>query len=128
MKTKTTEQDGLETAEREFAARAGQRMRDGADRLDAATQSRLNRARQSALNEIDRRTGRLRWAPVGAMTAAAVLLAVFWLQPAPETPVVPLMTDEAADFELLLDEGELEMYDELEFFVWLPEDELENIG
>ena len=125
---RTTEQDRLETAEREFAARAGQRMRDSADRLDAAAQSRLNRARQSALNEIDRRTARLRWAPGGAMTAAAVLLAVFWLQPAPETPVVPLMTDEAADFELLLDEGELEMYDELEFFVWLPEDELENIG
>jgi len=125
---KTTDHDRLETAEREFAARAGDRLRDSADRLDAATRSRLNRARQSALAEIDRPSGRLRWAPAGMMTAAAVLLAVLWWRPAPDTAIVPLMTDDMADFELLLDDGELEMYDELEFFVWLPEDELENIG
>lgn len=125
---KTTDHDTLGPAEREFAARAGDRLRDSADRLDAATQSRLNRARQSALDGFDRPGGRLRWMPAGVMTAAAVLLAVLWWQPAPDTAVVPLMTDDMVDFELLLDDGELEMYDELEFFVWLPEDELETIG
>ncbi len=125
---KTTDHDTLGSADREFAARAGDRLRDSAERLDATTQSRLNRARQSALEELDRPTGRLRWAPAGVMATAAVLLAVWWWRPMPDIAVVPLMTDDMVDFELLLDDGELEMYDELEFFVWLPEDELENIG
>ena len=39
-----------------------------------------------------------------------------------------ILADETIEIELLFDEGDLAMYAELEFFAWLSEDELENIG
>jgi len=123
-----------------FAARAGQQLRDSVDELDAATLSRLNRARQVALETMDAANPmaaikrRAQWIPVGVAAALAVVTVTLW-QGQPLTPVDdpgliagPVIADESVDFELLLDDGELEMYAELEFFAWLPEDELENIG
>ena len=53
-----------------------------------------------------------------------------WQGPAPDPDArsATIMADEVADLELLLDDGDLEMYADLEFFAWLPEDEAEDIG
>ena len=129
MKTDT---DKLRREDEEFAERVGHRLRNSVDELDAATLSRLNRARQAALDVIDHPAAgthrRNRWLPVGAAAAVAAISVALWQGQAPEPLTGPIIADEATDIELLLDDGDLEMYAELEFFTWLPEDELENIG
>jgi len=127
-----TDTDKLRHEDEAFAERVGHRLRSSVDELDAATLSRLNRARQVALDAIDHRVvgthRRNRWLPVGAAAAVAAISIAWWQGQAPEPLIGPITADEATDIELLLDDGDLEMYAELEFFAWLPEDELENIG
>ena len=134
----TIDKNDLRREEEAFAGHVGQKLRASADELDAATLSRLNRARQAALDTLDQPAvgtyGRNRWLPVGVAAGIAVLSVAVWQgQPRdPDARSAPItadeMVDELADLELLLDDGDLEMYAELEFFAWLPEDELENIG
>ena len=98
-----------------------------AESLDAATRSRLNRARQSALMEAARPRWSARplriWLPAGA--AAALALAVA-LQPTmferggkePEVAAGP-----TEDLELMEQPESLELYEDQEFFAWLDESE-----
>lgn len=130
----TTDTEKRHREDNEFAARVGKRLRGSVDELDAATLSRLNRARQAALENIGHRAAganrRTRWLTVGAAAAVAAIVVGLWQVQtlAPDVSVTPVIADEVIDIELLLDEGDLEMYEELEFFAWLPEDALENIG
>ena len=135
----TDPEDKLTPEQDEFARRAGKRLRDSADALDGATRSRLNQARQRALAELDLKAtpaGGGRWLPAGAAAAVTVLVIGIWLGRTPDESVTPLPVafdqefaeDNVVDFELLLDENDFEMIEDLEFFVWLSEDELEAIG
>jgi len=130
----TIDKNDLRREEETFAKHIGQTLRNSADELDAATLSRLNRARQVALDTIDQPAvgifRRNRWLPVGAAAGIAAVILAVWQGPGtdPDARIVPIMSDEAADLELLLDDGDLEMYADLEFFAWLPEDESEDIG
>lgn len=106
----------------EQAKKAFDRSVDG---LDAATLSRLNRARQAALAEAARpERAWLRWLPATG-AAATVLLAVFTLQGPGEVDVI---SAPATDLEFLLSEESIEMLEELEFYSWLATQELEGDG
>ena len=119
-----------------FATRAGDRLRKRADELDAATLSRLNRARQRALNELPGQSGPQRspnwWIPAGAVAIVVAAVVVQWSGGArdPDWPLSqsPVTAKDAIDFELLMDPDDLEMIEDLEFFAWLPEEELETAG
>jgi len=130
----TTDTEKRQRDDDKFAARVGEKLRNSVDELDAATLSRLNRSRQAALDAMGHSAGskkrRSQWLPVGAAAAVAVIAVGLWQRPVPEPDVgVPLVSAiEAVELDLLFDEGDLEMYTELEFFVWLTEDELESIG
>ena len=139
------EKDKQSDQEEAFAQAVGQGLRESAEHLDAATLSRLNRARQTAISELDRKewsaigkAADIRWLPVGSMIAVATIAVVFWLNRVPEmsnrqvTPVPGLVVDEASngtlDFELLLDYENFEMIEDLEFFAWLSEIDMEPAG
>jgi hypothetical protein len=132
----TNETDQLQREDEEFTARIGQQLRNSADELDAATLSRLNRARQVALETMDHpvahpvaNTNRgFQWLPVGTTALLAVIAIAWWQGRVPEQTAGMIVADETIELELLFDEGDLAMYEELEFFAWLSEDELENIG
>lgn len=90
-----------------------------AQSLDAATLSRLNRARQAALARRRPRVGA--WLPALGLagSAAAVLLAVaLWTPqrrteaPAQHAPVAAMDSETAAD-------DSIEFYQNLEFYAWL---------
>lgn len=90
------------------------------DNLDAHTQSQLNRARQCALEAMDKQRAPVFTWPLAGATAAAVLVAVLMVsQPEvlPETGETEIVAAAPADdLELLLAVDSLEMIDELEFF------------
>ena len=128
----TNETDPSQRDDEEFTQRVGQQLRNSADELDAATLSRLNRARQVALETMDHSVANTKrgfqWLPVGTTALLAVIAIAWWQGRVPEQTVEMIIADEAIEIELLIDEGDLAMYAELEFFAWLSEDELENIG
>jgi hypothetical protein len=90
--------------------------------LDAATLSRLNRARQRALGEAAAPAAARQW-PRRLAVAASLLLAVaiWWPSSMPPSQTAGTMLS-VEDAELLDDDGELEMTEDLEFYAWLDAD------
>lgn len=117
--------------DREFAADARALFDESVDALDASRLSALNQARHRALDELEAGRGFTAWqrlVPAGGAAAAAVLVAVLVLGPdesAIELPIGP--TTAASDFELLINEDNLDMLEDLEFYSWLTLEELDDI-
>lgn len=103
------------------AEQARRLLDESVEDLDAATLSRLNQARQQALEAAGHRAY-ARWAwwavPAGGL-AAAFFAAVIWL-PRPAVDGAPALPME--DMEILVNADSLEMLEDLEFFMWLDDD------
>jgi hypothetical protein len=121
-----------ERDENELFARQAKRLFDNSvEDMDGQTMSRLNRRRQKALSGLRSRpamsilTG---WAPAAGVAAAAVVAVVMWSGNRPLNDVAP--PSSATDFEILLNEDNLEMLEELEFYSWidLDADSDANVG
>lgn len=109
-----------------FEQDAQRALREQADALDAATRSRLSRARQEALAEFDRASARPAWLgsgwqPALGAAAVAVLAVALWTGRGgpPVEPALPATDDPALALELLLADDSLELIDELEFYDWV---------
>jgi hypothetical protein len=118
-----------------FEQAAGRLLRQAAEELDAATLSRLNRARQAALGEYDRARRRLLgvgggWQAAAAAAAVAVVAVGLWtsrsLTPAiPEptaavqVPADVLHPEQAADLEAVFTGDNLDLIENLEFYEWM---------
>ena len=123
----------LNEAEREFAQRAGRQLRRSAEALDAATVSRLNRARQKALDEaFGESSAHSNWWVATGVAALVAAVAIGVWRPGERggesVNVEQLMSDDVSDVEILLDDGELEMLEDLEFFAWLAGTDMETSG
>lgn len=125
------EQDETEQNEL-FVGQAKELFDISVERLDAATLSRLNKARHQALAELQQ-TKRVRqwarWMPATGVAAAALVTVIVLQTPGVEGPVPPATT--VTDFEILLGEDSLEMLEELEFYSWIDPQDLEtdeNVG
>jgi hypothetical protein len=118
-----------ERRDEELAKQAKAMFDESVERLDAATLSRLNRSRQMALAEIDstRLAGHwARWVPATGVAAAAVVAVLIWQG---DTVEGTLPTNgSVADFELLLGEDSLEMFEDLEFYTWIEPSDFETRG
>ncbi|MBM4195675.1 MAG: hypothetical protein FJ197_01070 [Gammaproteobacteria bacterium] len=110
-----------------FETRLRDALREQADAIDGPTRSRLNRARQQVLAELDHAGHRPAglgsgWQPaLGAAALAALAIALWPGRGGPLSPVAPSIdgADPALELELLLAEDSLEMLEELEFYKWL---------
>jgi hypothetical protein len=106
-----------------FARTASVLLRRSAEDIDGATASRLNRARQAALEQLPRGRRAARWlAPALSTAAVGALALALWLNPgidrdAPVPNSSAALT--AADMDLLLTDDSLEMLEDLEFYAWL---------
>lgn len=90
---------------------------DSVERLDAATLSRLNQGRHEALAELQRSPRMSQWrrlAPVTGVAAAALIAVLLVRGPAVVDVVEETIT--ASDFEMLLQEDGIEMFEDLEFY------------
>ena len=111
----------------DFAAKAKDAFDDSVERLDGAALSRLNQGRHAALEGLTNAEVSAqwrRWVPAGGVAVVA-LVSVLVLRP-PE--VVDIPGEVTADFEILLEGESLEMYQDLEFYSWIDEAELEASG
>ncbi|MFK7733953.1 MAG: hypothetical protein AB8B48_20190 [Pseudomonadales bacterium] len=117
-------------AERELLARSADLMESKSETLDAATLSRLHSARSAALQQ--KRGPQWHWMPIGgAITAAVLVVAVLQVETdSSQSELVeslPQLVDSAPanvdDFELLASAADLELLEELEFYMWLESDQ-----
>jgi len=100
--------------------RAKALLDDSAGNLDAATLSRLNRARQAAL--ATRRKGPSRWAWSAALAgaAAAVFAIAIGLHHQGGVPLGnPPPTLQAGDIDVMTSEDDLDLAENLDFYAWL---------
>lgn len=107
-----------------FEERSRELFDSSVERLDARTRSRLNQARQRALDEIKKGSTRRYWlgAPLGGLAAAA-LIAVLLIRgggesAAPHLENGSLLLD---DFDIVADTDSFEMIQDVEFYSWLAE-------
>lgn len=95
---------------------------DSVERLDGRTRSKLTQARNAALEELKKSPPRLQWlrTPVAGLVAASVLAVAIVLWPSgsqtPEGGVLPL-----EDFDIVADAENLDMLQDVEFYVWLED-------
>lgn len=111
----------------EQTARALYRRRAAA--LEPEVRKRLAEARREALARAERPAGRGLRLPVlvpagaaAAVAAAAVILLI--RQPGTDTDYAPLAgtSEPAEDMEILLGSEELELLDDLDFYLWLEDE------
>ena len=111
----------------DFAAQAKGAFDDSVERLDGAALSRLNQGRHAALEQLA--SGRskaawTRWAPAGGVAVAALLTMI--VMRAPEMESMPV--EVVSDFEILLEDENLQMLEDLEFYSWLDDVDLDASG
>jgi len=110
---------------RKVENQAKQLFDDSVEGLDAATLSRLNQGRHRALNELQQSSGiarMRRWAPATGIAAAALVAVLLLRGPAGIDETAAALT--ASDFEMLLQEDSIEMFEDLEFYALLDEVDL----
>lgn len=98
------------------------------EELDGETLSKLRQARSQALQSLPKKSrwlgGGVGWA-AGVATAAAMSVTLMLLWPGEQNYSQDFVT-ELADAELLADEESIEFYEELDFYIWLEQQETES--
>ncbi len=111
-------------SDKQFAEQAKAAFDSSVEQLDAATLSRLNRSRHAAVDALQGHRAAAtwgRWLPVTGVAAAALVTVM--LVSGPDTATLPM--DSVADFEILLEGENLEMFENLEFYSWLDATDLD---
>lgn len=97
--------------------------------MDAQTASRLNRARQQALDQGLKPRARWVWPSLALATAASLTLALSLALHMPDTAPLPpaaAAADLSQDLELLAGSEDLELIENLEFYAWLEQQSLDG--
>lgn len=97
--------------------------------LDAASLSRLNQARQRALEQGLAPTQRWRWPALAFASAFGLLLALaLGLRMPDPSAAMPVAAEPIADldYEMLVAGEDLELIENLEFYAWLDQQSLDG--
>lgn len=121
-----TDRPAADNTDDSFAEAVGARLRSDASHLDAATLSKLNQARQAALEAMpDPGRRHLPWLGAAVAAAAALLAVGLWRTDIQTGDAAPPALAAQADMDLLLGDEPLDMIEDLEFFAWLAAEELD---
>lgn len=110
------------SGQEEMEKRAAALFTESVEGLDAETRSRLNRGRQRALEAAKRRprfASPVAWLPAAVAAVAAIAIVTWNGADAPTVPVTDGAPRVAADLEMLMDDADLEMLEDLEFYTWM---------
>lgn len=111
-------------SETEFIRRVKAELDAGTADFDAVTDARLRRARELAAEAARKSRLSRQWRPLrlGFALAAALLALVTWrLLPGPER--ASTLTAMEDDLEILIAEDEMSFYMDMEFLIWLEQQE-----
>jgi hypothetical protein len=116
---------------RELERKSRAAFDESVESLDAATRSRLTRARTAALAGLRHR--RLHWSspwlPAGAAAAAALVAVIVWQGDEPAVPAAEPALVAFEDLDIMAGGEELEMFDEdQEFYAWAADEASEGVG
>jgi len=114
------------SGQEEMEKRTAKLFAESVDGLDAETRSRLNRGRQRALEAAKRRPWFAApgvWLPAAAAAVAAIAIVTWNGADAPTVPAADGAPRVAADLEMLMDDADLEMLEDLEFYSWMEAEE-----
>ena len=110
--------------EDDFIKQVKSSLDEDTEALDAETLSRLNRSRQAALQQLDKKTSWFRmptWIPATGGLATVLLLSTILLFKAEEIAVVT--DDSVVEMEIIAAQDSLELYEQLDFYMWMAEEE-----
>lgn len=107
--------------DREFESRIKAQLDEDLDALDPAISQRLQRARKDALDTLKPARYPI-WQPaVGfALAILLVMAVVIWPWRQPGSPSATAL----ADFDLIAADDSLQLFEELDFYEWLAESEI----
>ncbi|HHH35897.1 MAG TPA: hypothetical protein ENK48_03595 [Gammaproteobacteria bacterium] len=113
-----------EHEEREFAASLG-RLLDRAAALDEETAALLAARRRRALEAARRSDGRpwVQWGGLAAVAASALLVMGLWWGQSVPPSAMPAATPLVEDLELLSTREDLEFFEDLDFYLWLEDEQ-----
>ncbi|MBL8267637.1 hypothetical protein [Steroidobacter sp.] len=106
-----------------FEERSREVFENSVERLDARTRSRLNQARQHALEEMKKGSTRRYWlaAPLGGLAAAA-LIAMIMIRTGAPTATQAEAEITLDDMDIVADGDNFELLQDVEFYSWLADD------
>ena len=92
--------------------------------LDGETLSRLNRARQAAIQQADKKRSRLMWLPATGLVAALLLTSLFLFR---SDDIDMIQNGNIDEIELIASSEQLELLEQLEFYQWLLEEDADAV-
>ena len=101
----------------------------GVEQLDARTRSRLTQARNRALDELRRGSAQRRWltAPIGALAAAVIVAVTLALWPGLQRAPADA-SDSLEDVDIVADAENLDMLEDVDFYLWLDDSKPDQSG
>lgn len=107
--------------ENDFLKKVKTQLDEQTEHLDAATLSKLNQSRQAALAQLQPRGHRLKqkWLPASGLVAAVLLTSVFMFR---SEEIIPNGEQGIDDIEIIASNDNLELYEQLDFYMWLLEE------
>lgn len=103
--------------EKDFLDFARQRLNQGTDNLDPDTRHKLITMRNRALNIHENKNWFPQWAPLPVMGLLTAILFIILVYAKPVT--APNLETGLEDLEILASVDQLELYEDLEFYDWL---------
>lgn len=110
-----------EPGESELERKARALFEESVERLDARTRSKLTQARNRALDEVSKGAVQRRWiwAPVGGVTLAAIVAVAVVVQSGGVRSGADAGALVLEDIDIVAGSENLEMLEDVEFYMWL---------
>ncbi len=114
--------DKQKLSEQELVTQIREALDDSVERIDAETRHKINAARQKALAQQKQSTFfALRWGTAGIATALSIFIAILIIK----TQLPGSIEEEDIEaIELMAAQDTFDMYEELEFYTWLAEEDV----
>jgi hypothetical protein len=109
--------------EKEFLEFARQRLNQGTENLDPDTKHKLLAMRNRALDIQENKNWFPQWAPLPVMGLLTAILFIILVYAKPGS--VPKLDSGLEDLEILASVDQLELYEDLEFYDWLANENYE---
>jgi len=110
----------------DFLKRVNKALDQQMESLDGETLSRLNRARQTAIQQRQQvqRSTRLAWLPVSGLTAAVLLVSLFMFK---SEDIDIIHHGDVDEIDIIASSDKLELFEQLDFYMWLLEEDADAV-